>query len=1499
MTIFNPDFNVSRKNMFKISKTRALRIFLSILITLNFYFFNKLSCQPVFEHYNIEDGMSNNSIRRIIQDKNGFLWFGTLNGLNRFDGKNIRTFTFEPGNLNSLSSNRIFGLFEDGLGYIWILSFENHVLRFDPGTEEFINTNYLIKRKFNSPTGSSILYESSPGIVWIISDNKGLTRIIENPENSEFSLHNLDNPEILKEENINFVYKDQLQQIWIGSDRELIALKNDTTDFSSRDLLVFEQKKENISFTYVQEWNNQLIFGTRSNGLFMYELSSGQFKPWHKELNINSRINLIHKGLNNELIVATNRQGFYYFKTPVDKPVSYIPGLVPNSFVDYGYYDVYQDKKGVYWLENSRRGITMFNPEKNEIFHYNLNENFRESPGDFDKQTILEDSNGDLWIGIYGGGLFKYNRESKKFNHYFHSKNNPYSLSSNFVLCMFEDFSKNLWIGTFQGGLNKLELVKYKFNYIEPVAETRFKSENEVRSILEDQFGRVWIGTREGHIFCYNHKGEIIFKIPENLKGINQEFVKSNVYAMTDDNFGNLWIGTKGEGLFRISDILAEKNLKNKNFKIDRYMPDDQHVSNISYQDIFALFKDHFGQIWVGTYGGGIDIIKNPDADVIFQNYSYNFDDDKSISNNRIRHIIQDRDNNIWIGTSYGLNFLESSMVRKNKKIFKRYLNDPSDKNSLSNNDILFIHEDREGKIWMATYGGGLNELIKDQENNEYFKHFFRKDGLPSDVIFSILEDDNGNLWLGTENGMCKFSKDGKQIERFVAREGPGDNFYSEGTCFETENGEFIFGQKSGFVRFFPASIKRGTKEYPLVFTGFNLFDQRVVPGQKNGPLKKAVHITDEINLKYDQNFISIEFAVMDFKSTDKIQYSFILENFEEKWNYVTNQNKAVYRGLSPGKYIFKVKAKNETGEWIEEPKELKINIAPPLWRTKMAYTIYIIVILLLIWSVTYFISKEVRMRNEINYEKRLTEDKLMFYTNISHEFKTPLTLINSSTDDLLEIKSLGEDLKSKIQLIKKNSTRLHNLIEQLLDFRRIQKGKTELKTRKIEIISFLNDIYLTFLPLAEKKKIEFLFNTNINSCEGWIDPKHLEKIVINLLSNAFKHTPENKRILLDIHISKDNKLLQTHINDQGEGISKENLQKIFDRFAFIDKDIYNQFKGSGIGLSLSRDLATLHKGTIHVESEPKKGSVFTLEIPIDEESYSTDEKDASHDSTTPHQILPFQLELEDSDYDLKSISTAVKTSSAVKNQVLIIEDNDELRNYISEKLQKNFMIYTASDGEEGLKIANDINPDLILSDVKMPKIDGLELTKQLKNNFNTSHIPIILLTAKSAMEYKIEGLDYGADDYITKPFNMNYLQKRILNIINQRKILKEKFSQDPGFKPEKLTVSTNDQKFLTEVIRLVEENLKTPNYSIENIIEEMGYSRTVFYKKMKGISGYAPKEFIRIVKMKKAAALLREPDSSIAQVSYDIGYNDPDYFSKSFKNYFGEPPSEYQKKYR
>ncbi len=1209
-----------------------------------------------FKHYGIGDGFSDNSVRQIIQDKKGFLWFGTLNGLNRYDGHSIKIYKTEPGNPNSLSYSRISRLKEDAYGFIWLSTFNSEIQRFDPHSQKFINLNQLIPGYDRTDINSAIV-ETSPGILWMMMRYGGLVRFVEKPDMvKDFSIEVLDTANFLPDNIVNFVTKDDLGFLWIGTNKGLARFRSDTFSLSHGQLPFTFGIDRDLSFTHTCRTDRYLFFATSSNGLFMKDLKEESGNNEFRHIALKGTIRGMTSGRSDDVLVVTENDGVYYLTGNAEKIMHFHKSEVAISQGEnLDIFVIYVDRPGNFWITPGRRGITLFNPLKKRFTYYSLNSSQRESQGDDDKHIFFEDSNNDFWIGIYGGGLFKFNRSAQQFEHFHHQPENFYSLSSNYVLSIFEDHSKNLWIGTFQGGLNKTELTHYDFDFRQPARDVISNTANEVRSIISDKKGRLWIGTKDGYIYCYHSNGDIIYTVPDDLNA--EGYVRSNVYAMLEDDAGNLWVGTKGSGLTRISGLLKTENMKRSRFSITHYMHDPADPTSLSNNAVFSLYQDHLGQLWVGTYNGGLDLIEDPIKEVSFRHFVYDAEDSTSLSDQRIRYITQDSKRNLWIGTSNGLNLLQAEFIGSEDKIFINFRNDLSDIRSLSNSDVFYIHEDQKGRIWIATSGGGLNLLHQDQHTGErWFSFFDRKNGLPGDVIFSILEDKNGNLWLGTDNGLCKFNPDGDEmvIENYIKEEGIMDNLFSESTCAISPWKAFVFGQKSGFLSFYPDSIVKDRKIYPIVITDFYLFNKRMSPGEEKSPLNTSIESTEKLTLKYNQNYFSIHYSMLDFMHSERCQYAYYLEGAESNYNYVGNKRIASYTNIDPGKYIFRVKASNHEGIWNETPVSIEITITPPFWQR--AWFIILSAILIISLLLGIYLSRisslkkqqqnlerlvrertsEIEEKNKILTEQtillnetnrkleerqhyieeqseelrtqaeelsdknkslktlNMTKDK--FFSIIAHDLKNPFNAILGFSELLsLKYHKISDEKKKKyIDIIFDSVTKIYKLLENLLQWARSQTDTIPFKPEEFLLDELINgNLELSVNQIKEKNLT--ISSNYLPGIKVFADRNMINTVVRNLITNAIKFT-ENGNI--NIRVLKSDHTITFEIEDTGVGIPKVKLNKIFE----IEKEKSTEGtkgeSGTGLGLIICKEFIEKNGGKISVRSVVNKGSTFKFILP-------------------------------------------------------------------------------------------------------------------------------------------------------------------------------------------------------------------------------------------------------------------------------------------------------------
>jgi signal transduction histidine kinase/DNA-binding response OmpR family regulator len=916
--------------------------------------------------------------------------------------------------------------------------------------------------------------------------------------------------------------------------------------------------------------------------------------------------------------------------------------------------------------------------------------------------------------------------------------------------------------------------------------------------------------------------------------------------------------------------------------------------------------EDKSGILWIGAYIGLNKFNKERKQ---FTRYYSSQTNHNKLSSNIILSITEDNSGYLWFATGYGLNKYE-----KGKNLFTSYVHDPNNPKSLSDNSVRSIYEDKKGTLWICTQGGGLNKF--NRESGEFI-HFRKKDGLPSDIAFDILEDEHNNLWISTSNGLTKFNSSKGLFRNYDTKDGLPSNEFSYRAKFKGSDGIIYFGTKKGLVAFHPDSIKDNPHIPPIVVTNFLLFNKSVPIGLDTTSdrmiLEKSIINTKELELTYEDYIFSFEFAALDFHAPEKNKYAYMMEGFEKSWTYTDSKKRfATYTNLDPGEYTFRVIGSNNDGVWNEEGASIKLIITPPWWKTWWAYTFYILLGLSLLYSLRRYELNRTRYKHglelkEVEAEKLRETDRMKshFFANISHEFRTPLTLILGPADNI-KSNSSTEDIQKQTGLIKRNANRLLNLVNQLLDLSKLEAGKLKVHASKGNIVSFVKGVAMSFESIAEKMDIQLRIKSSGDEVEMYFDKEMMIKILSNLLSNSFKFTHESGEITVNIKTT-ENDSLEIKIRDTGIGIASEELPKLFDRFYQVDASHTRKYEGTGIGLALTKELVELHHGSIKVESKKEEDeqngwTEFIIELPLGKEHFAEDElvEEVISDSN----LLPESKEYNPLDHSEleQSLSNLIHPEAfqlapdEERMIILLVEDNSDVRDFIKDSLGNEFVVEEAFNGEHGVKKAENIIPDLIISDIMMPKMDGNELTRILKNDEKTSHIPIILLTAKSEQESKLEGLETGADDYLTKPFDTKELMIRIKNLINVRRKLQERYSRGdfiPAKKEPGKKLSYLDEQFMNKVMEVIEKHLSEEEFSIEQFGKEAGMSRVQLHRKLKALSGKSASTFLRSVRLSKAKKMIEEQKGNISEIAYSVGFSSPQYFTRCFKKEFGYPPSE------
>lgn len=1145
-------------------------------------------------------------------------------------------------------------------------------------------------------------------------------------------------------------------------------------------------------------------------------------------------------------------------------------------------------------------------------------------------KNIVIDNDGDLWVypGIADKGIAYLNIKNKKWS--FLDQESTKMLSTNFVRCIAQDQNHLFWIGTDHGGINIYDKQQNKvINTIRnDIYDDSSIGQNSIISTFCSEDGTIWIGTYKNGISYYNpniskfDKAQLFYHFRDHTK----TFDCNSFYK---DNDGYLWIGTNGEGLIKYnekqnipiffkhdplnkqsisSDIITSLTIDHRNIlwigtflgginaydgnSFKRYQIDEKDTNSISSRSVYGIAEDAKNNLWIATLGGGIDRLDNNRSSFTRYTSSAN----SQLRSNYIVSIFKNDNSEIYFGSDQGPYVLKDNQIVPS-------LSEEVLRDSLSSIKCNNLISDRRDILWIAT-DNGIN--IFDKKTNKTLI-INNKDGLPDEEVVSLIEDNFGNIWAGTRNGLiyveCTYLDNelNYNIFYFDSKDGLPSSVCNQNAIYKDTNGKIYVGTTKGYVSFYPNKIKMNNVPPKPRFTDLIIAGQTINPNEEYRNriiLDKSITNLDQIILKYDETNFSITFSALNYIHSEKNEYKYQLEGLDKEWiTTPKGQGIASYSNLNPGKYKLKVYASNEDGVWSEQAIILDIIVTPPFWLSWWAYLIYIIIILFIIWAISkYKLNKqktEFKQKQkvlEIQKRHEIDELKFKFFTNISHEFKTPITLILAPLDQLLKTEIEGDNHKLLV-IIRKNALNLLTMVNEILEFRKLDVNKADIILTQNDIISFTKEICNSFSPLANQKGINFSFTSYFECLEVNFDYEKMKKILVNLISNAFKYTEDgdiNINIGINESIDTSEKKLLIKISDTGIGIEKNYQSKIFDRFYRIENNQKNIANGTGVGLHIASEYIKMHGGEIILESEIGKGSIFTIVLPIDS-STNTNRLDSSINNVFLEAI---------SEKDIEVIDNVDIPNRANLPILMIVDDNEDLRTFVSDMFSDSYNVITAEDGCEAMSQIMDQLPDIILCDVMMPKMDGYELCKNLRKDLRTSHIPIILISAKSSDESKYLGIEAGADDYIEKPFNIDLLRLKITRIIEKQRKIQQTFKQKIEISPSKVEITSMDEKFVKKAVEVVELNISNADFLVEDLCKEMAMSRVYFYKKILALTGKTPSEFIRFIRLKRAAELLKKSQMFVNEVAYQVGFNDAKYFRKYFKDEFDLTPNEYKKKY-
>ncbi len=1436
-----------------------------------------------FELLNSRDGLSQNNVLCMYADHQGFMWFGTMDGLNRYDGYNFKVIKAGYGNQNGLTNNRISQIWEDKNNMLWVKTYDGYFHYLERNSERF--STFPTYRKNIEEKNSTItcFFEDRNRNIWLGTTNTGIYFLEHIKEKLQYkSTQLLAKDGKLAGNHINFIIEDTRGLLWIGTDNGLNSIdKKRFSDPKGQSKVL--KSKRNVTHAVLS--NNWLYFSVENEGLFKLNTETEAIEPITQLSGMAQipQVNLMQLHTpTNTLLIGTSNLGLISFNT------ASLNTFILNEF-GREIRQLHTDRQGLVWIKTNRYGVVCLNVASQETTKFDLVEPEKQAIIDDERPFFFEDRADNLWIGTHGGGLLLFDRTINRFKFYKNTPTNTSTLSSDFVHAIAEDRSGQLWVGTgqFNGGANKAFLSNPSFRLVTPRKQLTSMADNVVRTIFQDSNRHIWVATKSGKIYIYNSKLELK-RILDNLHASKTDLPGYNIYAITEDKDGYIWLGSKGKGVL----VSASSTQRGESFynqlSFNSYLHNANNSNSLSDNSVYALHQDSYGQMWIGTYGGGLNKVLSRTAnELVCMRINT---ENSNLSSNDIRHIIEDSNHNLWIGTAFGLNTFKLTRENSFPK-FTSFFYNPDDLNSISYNDIIHIFEDSKKQLWFGTFGGGVNLLKKFEGAQSKFTHLKTSEGLSNDAVFSILEDKSGKIWMGTEQGISSYLPARLTFENYDTNSGLYSDNFSENTCFRTADGQLLFGCTAGILVIDAERIEKTHYAPPIVLTNFQLNNRTVNINDPNSPIKSDIGTLENITLKYNQSSFSFEYAALSFFAPDQNSYAFKLENFENDWNYVGNQRKATYTNLSPGDYVFLVKAANWDGSWNEIPRKIQIKILPPWWKSTPALIAYIVFFLFAIELLRRIFLKYYRLQNDLQVERRVNTIKLQFFTNISHEIRTPLTLILGPIDDIKRTPNLPPSVQNSIGIMERNGKRMLKLVNELLDFRKLQNKKATLKIASLNMGEFVSEIVEQFKPIAQQKRLAFNYKKPETEVTVWADPNKADSVIFNVLSNAFKYTSRPEGIEVSFDCSNP-KYVDILVTDHGPGIEKSKIDFLFQRYTPLSNDD-NQLKGTGIGLSLSYEIMQLHQGDILVDSERGVGSTFRIRFKTGTDHFDK-ETLISRDKEQGYVHQEYIPEASDA---LQNQDSTLKPSTE-KPMVLIVEDNPEVLLYVAESVSNHFRIETALNGKHGLELAAKLHPDLIITDVMMPEMDGVEMTKQLKQNFETSHIPVVMLTAKSNMADQIDGIESGAEAYILKPFNSEYLRAVSQNFIRQREVIFNRFGnkQTNVPKPESTTkLTSKDELFLTELFKLIEDNLQTSEFNVDKLISLTPYSRTVMYNKVKGLLGVSPVDLIRQMRLKHAARLLSEAGYNISEAAYASGFNDIRYFRQCFKNQYNETPSEYR----
>lgn len=1396
------------------------------------------------ETYSAKNGLAQNDVNDMAKDSCGFLWLATDDGLSRFDGYTFVNHKISTNQFHCSLNNQFEQITIDAFNNVWSRNSMGQVLLYNqadhtstlyPNPQDNRGSDYIFIREIVNQSNN----------IWLLGAEKGalrITRAEKGYQSTRFCYNDSTIGSL-----VNDVFKDNDGNVWLLSNAGIGLLAKDG---------------KSIGATYYHEVGFNVVGGVDLESDIIFSCSNGVIVRYDKvkkrfsdnKLDNAGSLNKVYSINDGNVLLLTN-SGYFIYNVNLGKVTKHVAlESIERSWLD--------EQHNIWLVVN------------NSLFKFNT------ASGNLTAKGIKLTSS--LLASVVASSNKPFPIASIDQN------NNLLWLLANdkeqthlpgTELCRVLDAHDGVyWTKTSSEGVQKNIAVNSTMQFVKCSAPNT-SNNLVVSAVCEDNYGRIWVATTDHKIRIFNEDLSFVGYFGSNGQISTQSSVFGKVNTIYLDRKNNIWIGGDLD-LYRFS-LQAPYHYQSRVFHLEKSTPVGTEIKDI--------LEDKNGHLWLATDGDGLQLLSYNENTYQFLNRRNELKKSYPPTLLKTNCLYEDTNGNVWLGSNEGVTIFSSDFPQL--RFLKFFYYNPENSN-MTTSVVSGLSQDKEGKIWIASYGGGVMKTASsfDLGDTPEFIAFNRENNkLGTDLVLSVEEDANGHIWVVTEKSIVKFGKPDVDSESFSIVNSLGHYGLGRQIFTRTRGGAFVLGTYGGFYYINPTTLKNVDFIPPLAFTRFQLFNKDIVMDSDDSPIKADINIVDEVVLKHKQNVFSIEYAALDYRNSSGIEYAYKLDNFEENWNYVGSHRVATYTNLPPGDYVFRVKSTNGEGNWCDNDKTVIIHVKPSFWQTGWAWLLYIIIAVCLVGGLIYAYLAFYKMRAKMQFEQEISTMKMQFFTDISHELRTPLTLINAPLENVLQNNALAKEDRAQLEIVHNNTKRMLRMLTQILDFRKLQSNKMRLRVEKTDVFQLVDRCCSNFRKMAESRNINFnVINKSENSIV-WVDRDKIDTVMFNLLSNAFKFTPENKQI--SVYVENENGQCAIRVKDEGCGMPKDKLNLIFDRFATLrPKSLTNQ-SGTGIGLSLVKEILDLHKAEITVDSLENIGSEFKVLIKPGTAHFD----ELSADIIVNDNDLPKQ--------DTEDVPTLIDDNVL---KLLIVEDNEDLRQFIVSVLSKTYHVIEAANGQDGLEMTISEMPDFVITDIMMPVMDGIEYVRRIRQNEQTSHIPVVLLTAKTDMQSKIECLKIGANDYITKPFSMVYLQARIENIITERRQLQEKYRsalqhtssssgfENPGTVHEE-QVDKRDDEFMKKVVDYINSHIDQPDLSPEDLANGIKVSRWNLTCKIKSLVGQPPIEFIKEIRLNKAAQLIRQGELSMTQITYMIGMTDSRYFSRCFKQKFGMTPTEYK----